>query len=83
VVEPDTQPEIQPDSQPQEEVLTIRQRTVLERIAQGLTNKEIAEYMHISENTVKYHVRQILERLQKKNRHELAHYVHTQQTAKN
>jgi DNA-binding NarL/FixJ family response regulator/two-component sensor histidine kinase len=58
-----------------EPVLTARQREVLELVAQGLTNKEVAAALHITERTVKYHVSQILERLQLKSRHQLARYV--------
>jgi PAS domain S-box-containing protein len=62
----------------QEETLTIRQYEVLRLAAQGRSNKEIAGALHVSENTVKYHIRQILERLQLRSRHELAHYVRRQ-----
>jgi DNA-binding NarL/FixJ family response regulator len=63
------------DAIEEEPVLTARQREVLELVAQGLTNKEIAAALHITEATVKYHVSQILERLQLKSRHQLAKYV--------
>jgi DNA-binding NarL/FixJ family response regulator/signal transduction histidine kinase/ligand-binding sensor domain-containing protein len=56
-------------------VLTARQREVLELVAQGLSNKEVAAALHVTERTVKYHVSQILERLQLKSRHQLAEYV--------
>ncbi len=46
-----------------EAVLTGRQNEVLELTARGLSNKEIAASLNISEATVKYHVSQILERL--------------------
>jgi DNA-binding NarL/FixJ family response regulator len=55
--------------------MTARQVEVLEQIATGKTNKEIATKLHISERTVKYHVGQILERLQMKSRYELSHYA--------
>ncbi|MEJ2711230.1 MAG: response regulator transcription factor, partial [Anaerolineales bacterium] len=54
--------------------LTARQKEVLELTAQGLSNKEIASQLHITEATVKYHVSQILERLQLKSRYQLAQY---------
>jgi DNA-binding NarL/FixJ family response regulator/signal transduction histidine kinase len=54
--------------------LTTRQNEVLELTAQGLSNKEIASRLHITEATVKYHVSQILERLHLKSRHQLARY---------
>src|SRR5512140_2049768 len=46
-----------------EEPLTDREREVLEAIAMGLPNKEIASKLGISEATVKAHVTHILEKL--------------------
>jgi DNA-binding NarL/FixJ family response regulator len=43
--------------------LTPREREVLRKISEGLTNKEIALSLSISENTVKSHVRNILKKL--------------------
>jgi NarL family two-component system response regulator LiaR len=43
--------------------LTEREREVLNRIAQGMNNREIAEVMIISEKTVKTHVSNILSKL--------------------
>ena len=56
--------------------LTRRQNEVLELTAQGMSNKEIAQSLHITEATVKYHVSQILERLHLKSRYQLAQYAH-------
>jgi DNA-binding NarL/FixJ family response regulator len=55
--------------------LTTRQNEVLELTAQGLSNKEIANALHITEATVKYHVSQILDRLHLKSRYQFAKYV--------
>lgn len=43
--------------------LTARQRTILELIAQGLSNKEMANLLHLSEHTVHRHLANILNRL--------------------
>jgi DNA-binding CsgD family transcriptional regulator/GAF domain-containing protein len=45
---------------------------ILGHIVEGLTNREIAEQVHRSENTIKFHVRRILERTGVSNRTELA-----------
>lgn len=54
--------------------LTNRQKQVLSCLAEGMSNKQIGEQLHISENTVKYHVRQMMDRLQLETRHELIRY---------
>lgn len=48
--------------------LTPREVEVLEEVVEGSTNKEIAQALHITENTVKIHLRNILEKLQVHNR---------------
>ncbi len=48
--------------------LTAREREVLELISQGSTNKDIANALHISENTVKNHLKNILAKLHLQNR---------------
>lgn len=45
------------------EPLTPREREVLQRLASGLANKQIADQMQISEHTVKFHVASILGKL--------------------
>ena len=47
-----------------------REREVLHAMATGLSNRDIAESLNISENTVKNHVRSILEKLPAKSRME-------------
>lgn len=49
-------------------LLTDRQRAVLRLIAAGLSNKQIARSLAISERTVKFHVTSILGKLQVENR---------------
>lgn len=48
--------------------LTPREQEVLELLAQGLDNNEIAEVLHLSQHTVKNHVSSILRKLQVANR---------------
>lgn len=54
-----------------QEILTPRQWEVLGLVATGATNREIAESLHITENTVKFHLKQILRTLHAQNRAEL------------
>ena len=51
-------------------LLTEREIELLQYMADGLSNKAIAERMSISENTVKYHVKNILQKLGVQNRTE-------------
>lgn len=51
--------------------LSDRQRDVLDGIVAGLTNKEIADKLFVSENTVKYHVKNIYQLLEVKDRVDL------------
>lgn len=55
--------------------LTPREREVLELLAEGLRRKEIASKLFISENTVKVHLRNIMEKLHVRNRVELGAYI--------
>ncbi|MDA8234723.1 MAG: response regulator transcription factor [Clostridia bacterium] len=55
--------------------LSFREREVLRMVAQGATNKEIASELCISENTVKNHLRNILDKLQLENRVQAAAYA--------
>ena len=55
--------------------LTSRERQVLELLASGMANKEIAFALKISENTVKNHLRNILEKLHLQNRVQAALYA--------
>jgi len=55
---------------PLAEPLTERERQVLQRIAQGLANKQIAAALGISEHTVKFHLSSIYAKLGATNRTE-------------
>jgi DNA-binding NarL/FixJ family response regulator len=55
--------------------LTPREIEVLEQVVKGATNKEIAEALVITENTVKIHLRNILEKLHLQNRIQAAVYA--------
>lgn len=52
--------------------LSAREQEVLELIAEGKTNHDIADNLFISERTVKFHVSSILSKLKVKNRTEAA-----------
>jgi DNA-binding NarL/FixJ family response regulator len=56
-------------------VLTARELEVLRLMAQSKSNKEIAEALFISDNTVKNHVRNILEKLHMHSRMEAVMYA--------
>lgn len=56
--------------EPLAEPLTDREREVLQRIAQGLANKQIAAALGISEHTVKFHLSSIYNKLGATNRTE-------------
>lgn len=57
------------------ENLTWREEQVFRELVTGATNQEIAERLVISENTVKVHVRNILAKLNLRNRREAASYA--------
>jgi ATP/maltotriose-dependent transcriptional regulator MalT len=58
--------------QPGPNVLSKREREVLQLVAQGLTNKEIGKTLFITEGTVKVHVRKICQKLGVRTRTEAA-----------
>ena len=55
--------------------LTEREMEVLTLVAQGLNNRDIAKELYISENTVKNHIRNILEKLHLHSRMEAVVYA--------
>jgi DNA-binding NarL/FixJ family response regulator len=60
---------------PPELPLTSREQDVFHLLAQGASNRQIAEALMITENTVKTHVRNILEKLELHSRSEVAAYA--------
>lgn len=57
------------------DALTDREKDVLRLVAKGSTNRDIAEELVITENTVKVHLRNILDKLQLRNRQQAAAYA--------
>jgi DNA-binding NarL/FixJ family response regulator len=62
--------------------MTKREREVVELIAEGLSNKEIAQRLNVATYTVKSHVHNILEKLALHTRLQVASYAHTQGAVK-
>ncbi|TMD90109.1 MAG: GAF domain-containing protein [Chloroflexi bacterium] len=62
------------DSEPKAPVpdLTRLEREILALLVEGDSNRAIAEKIHLSQNTIKFHVRQLLQKLDVENRTELA-----------
>ncbi len=55
--------------------LTGREKNVVDLVAEGFRNKEIAQKLHISEPTVKTHLYRVFRKLNMKNRSELITYA--------
>lgn len=58
--------------------ITSRQREIMMLMAEGKTDEEIAEMLHLQESTVRAHVHQIGQRLGTENRSQIVAYVHNQ-----
>lgn len=56
-------------------ILSDREREVVVLIGEGLSNNEIAQKLYISVNTVKYHTKNIYDKLDVKNRVEIARKI--------
>ena len=66
----------EPAAAPGQEVLTAREREVLELMVEGVvSNRKLAKRLNLSENTVKFHVRNILDKLRLHNRAEVVGYA--------
>ncbi|HYI15048.1 MAG TPA: response regulator transcription factor [Thermomicrobiales bacterium] len=69
------QPAPAPKEQPPT-LLTDREREVLELLVEGVTsNKDLADRLFVSENTIKYHLRNILTKLHLQNRAQVISYA--------
>lgn len=68
------QPRIPPVAAQQDPLneLSSREREILELLATGKSNREIAEHLFLAEKTVKYYITNILQKLQVRNRVEAA-----------
>ena len=64
-----------PQSDPQI-TITARQREIMMLMAEGKTDEEIANILHLQESTVRAHVHQIGQRLGTENRSQIVAYVH-------
>ncbi|MEV5297495.1 MULTISPECIES: MadR family response regulator transcription factor [Amycolatopsis methanolica group] len=58
---------------PEEPVLTSREQGVLELLARGLSNRDIGSRLFISETTVKFHVRNIMRKIDASSRAEVVY----------
>lgn len=60
----------------EEEALTPREREVLELMVEGVTsNRKLAKRLNLSENTVKFHIRNILDKLRLHDRAQVVGYA--------
>ena len=71
----DNQREPKPADDPRDD-LTEREHQILEKVAAGLSNKEIAQQLFLSEKTVKHYMTNILQKLHVRNRVEAALIAH-------
>lgn len=60
---------------PSIQTLSLREREILKLVAEGLSNKEIANRLHLSVQTVKVHLTRIFHKLGVRNRVEAAQYA--------
>jgi DNA-binding NarL/FixJ family response regulator len=63
------------DADPELDLLTAREREVLQLIARGYRYKEIAARLHLSIKTIETHVSSVLRKLQLSSRHELTRWA--------
>lgn len=59
----------------EEDALTPREREVLQLVAEGATNREVAEKLVLSQHTVNFHMKNILQKLHLRNRAQATAYA--------
>ena len=69
-VDPHAQPRVWPDG------LTERQREIIKLVGQGLSNKDIADRLCISDSTVRHHMTSIFDKIGIPNRQKLLIHTH-------
>ena len=61
--------------------LSRKERVIIEALSEGLTNKQLSARLQISSNTVKFHISNIFDKLNVKNRAQaIAHYYKSRST---
>ncbi|KAM3100534.1 LuxR C-terminal-related transcriptional regulator [Phormidesmis sp. 146-35] len=56
--------------QPETQGLSDREQEIMTRLAQGMRDREIAQELHISESTIKFHMNNVLSKLKAKTRYQ-------------
>jgi nitrate/nitrite response regulator in two-component regulatory system with narX, regulates anaerobic respiration and fermentation (luxR/uhpA familiy) len=74
-VTPPEPPSVQPGAAPERVHLTAREREIMQCLARGESNKEIARRLDVAESTVKIHVQNILKKLNLSSRVQIAVYA--------
>jgi DNA-binding NarL/FixJ family response regulator len=64
-----------PESDSKLQLLTYRELEVLRLLGTGASNREISERLNITENTVKSHVHNVLDKLNMRNRSEARNFA--------
>jgi DNA-binding NarL/FixJ family response regulator len=70
--------ELEPEPSASPEKLSKRQKQLLVRLDKGMSNRDIAEELQISEHTVKVHLWRLFKLLNVKNRSQASHLARTQ-----
>ena len=74
-VTPPESPSVQLGAAPERVHLTAREREIMQCLARGESNKEIARRLDVAESTVKIHVQNILKKLNLSSRVQIAVYA--------